>query len=136
MAFRTLTTIAALTAITPRCFTSATGFSLRSRSAAFTRHLLIAFRHRGSPRQTHPALFVHTQALDHYLIAEFDDIFRLLDAEIGQLADVHQAVAARKELHERAEILNRDHFSTIDFADLGFRGHPRDRVARDLHAFF
>src|SRR5208282_6217396 len=65
----------------------------------------------------------------------FDYVLGLLDAEVGQLADVHQAVLARQELNERAELLDGDDLAAVDLADLGFGGHALDRVHRDLHAF-
>ena len=59
----------------------------------------------------------------------------MLDPEIGQFADVHQAVLARENLDETAEFFDRDNLAAIDFADLDFRGHALDRFARNLHPF-
>src|ERR1043166_5333696 len=57
--------------------------------------LLVALAHGGARGEADAAFLIHAQALDPDLITEFDDVFGLLDSEIGQLADVDQAVFAR-----------------------------------------
>src|ERR1017187_1198320 len=100
-----------------------------------SRHFLVAVFHRGLPREPHPALFVHPEAFDRNVVADLDDVLGFLDAEIGQFADVNQAVLAGQKFDERAEFLDRDDLAAIDFSDFGFRRHAGDGVERDLHAF-
>jgi hypothetical protein len=52
-------------------------------------HLFVAFGHGSLARETHASFFIHPQALDPDFIAQFDDIFGLLDAEVGQFTNVH-----------------------------------------------
>src|SRR5215471_15837796 len=92
----------------------------RFRSAlGFAGHLLVALSHGGFAGEPNPAFFIHAQALDPDFIAHLDDVFGLLDSEVGQLADVDQAVFAWQKFDERAEVLNGDHLATVDFADFG-----------------
>src|ERR1019366_2581394 len=93
----------------------------------------VAVGHSGPAGEPHATLFVHTEALDPDLIAHFDDVLDHLDAEVGQLTDVDQAVLAGQELDECAELFDGDHSAAIDLVDLGFGGHARDGVHRDLH---
>jgi hypothetical protein len=67
------------------------------------RHFLIALGHRGLARQSHAPFFVHAKAFDGDFIADLDDVFGLFDAEVGEFADVDEAVLAGQELDERAE---------------------------------
>src|SRR2546421_10207175 len=55
----------------------------RSRS-----HFLVAIFHRGFARETDTALFIDAQTLDPDFIADFDDVFGLLDAEVCEFTDV------------------------------------------------
>src|SRR5437899_3167789 len=68
--------------------------------------LLVAFRHCGFAGQTHPALFIHAETLDQNFVAELHDVFGLLHAEVGQFADVNQAIFTRQEFHKSPKILN------------------------------
>src|ERR1035441_2764027 len=93
----------------------------------------VAVGHSGPAGEPHAALFIHTEALDPDLIAHLDDVLDHLDAEVGQLTDVNQAVLAGQELDKCAELLDGDHSATIDLIDLGLGGHARDGIHRDLH---
>src|SRR6266404_5022404 len=88
-----------------------------------SRHLLVAFSHRRPARQPHSALFIDAQALDPDLITHFDDVLGLLDAEVGQLAYVNQAVLAGQEFDKGAKIFDRDDFAAINLADLRLGSH-------------
>src|SRR5689334_17920609 len=97
--------------------------------------ILVAVGHRGFAREFHAALLVDAEAFDPDFIAHLDDIFGLLDAEVGQFADVAQAVLAREEFDEAAKFLNGDNLATVDLSDLGFGGHAFDFAAGHFHAF-
>ena len=47
---------------------------------------------------------------------------------------MNQAILARQEFNESAEIFDRNHFAAVDLAYLGFGRHPVDGVAGNLHA--
>src|SRR5690348_1737124 len=102
---------------------------------ATTAHLLVALRHGRAAGQTHPALFINPQALHPDLVAHLDDIFGLLDPEVGQFADVHQAVLARQEFDKRAKFFDRDDFAAVNLANLRLGRHPGYGVPGDLHPF-
>jgi len=74
--------------------------------SALVTHFLIAFGHRRFAREADAALFVHAEALDRDFVAQLDDIFGLLDAEIGQFADVDEPVPAGEEFHGYTQILD------------------------------
>jgi hypothetical protein len=57
-------------------------------------HFLVALFHRGPLREPHAAFFVHAKVFDRNVIADLDDVLGFLDAEIGQFADVNQAILA------------------------------------------
>src|SRR5204862_2115005 len=99
-------------------------------------HFGVAISHGRFARQADAAFFVHAQTFDPDFIAHFDDVFGLLDAEVGEFADVNKPVLAGQELDERAEVLDRDYAASIDLVNFGFGSHAHDRVAGDLHAFF
>ena len=56
----------------------------------------------------------------------------LLDALVGHLRDVEQAVGARQDLDERAEVDDLAHGALVDRADLGLRREALDDVDRLL----
>ncbi len=132
-----VTTFRAFAPVRPRrAFTTFRGGFATGRLCSTTRMLLVAFRHSGFAGKTHPALFIHPQALHPNLVTKLNDVFGLLDAEIGQLADVHQAVFARQEFNERTKVLNRNDFAAIDLADFSLGAHADDGITGNLHALF
>src|SRR5439155_13814990 len=104
--------------------------------ATLARHLLVALSHRRPTRQPDAPFFIHAQAFHQDFIAQLDDVLGLLDPEVGQLADVDQAVPAREKFDERPEFLDGDNFAAVDLADLGLGGHAGDGVAGNLHSLF
>ena len=68
------------------------------------------------------------------LVTDIDNVFGVVDALVGQLADVDEAVLAGKEFHERTEFLDGDDAAFVDFANLSLGGHAFDGLAGDLHA--
>ena len=56
----------------------------------------------------------------------------LVDALLGDLRDVQQAVLAGQHLHDRAEVEQAQHRAFVDAADLDFRGDVLDALARDV----
>src|SRR6202007_2334442 len=105
-------------------------------AAGASGHFRIALGHRGAARQFHAAFFIHAQALDPDLVADFHDVLSLLHAEVGQFADVNEAILAGQEFHECAEFLDGDDFSAVDLADLRLGRHAFDGFAGDLHSLF
>src|SRR5437899_957101 len=89
--FPAITTVAALIAL----FVAG-----RKGFFGFDTHFCIAVRHRGFARETNAAFFIHAEAFDPDFVAHFDDVFGLLHAEVGQFADVNQAVLAGQEFDE------------------------------------
>lgn len=73
--------------------------------------------HGSLAAETDAALLVLAEELHPDLVTELDDVFDLLDAEVGQLADVHQTFAAREELHEGTEVFDGHDLGPIDLAD-------------------
>src|SRR5712692_5420534 len=71
-------------------------------------HFLVALGHGGAARKADAAFFVHAEALDPNFISHFYDVLGLFDAEVGQLADVDQAVSAGEELDKSAEFFDGD----------------------------
>jgi len=110
-------------------------FPVRRCALAPAAHLLVALGHRGSARKAHPSLFVNSKALDPDFVAHFDDVLGLLDAEVSQFADMHQAVFTGQKFNERSKILDRNDLAAINLAYLCFGGHSHDCLARNLHSF-
>src|SRR5439155_17276671 len=83
-------------------------------------------RQDGLARQAHFALAVYVY--DHHvdLVAHADHVLNLLDAVIGKLGDVHQAVLAGEYLHEGPVGEDAHHFAQVDLADLGLLGEALD----------
>jgi hypothetical protein len=98
-------------------------------------HLAVAVGHGFLARKSHTPFLIHAQTLDEDFVAELDDVLSLFHTEIGQFADVDQAIFARQKFDKGAEIFDGDNFAPINLADLGFSGHAHDGIARDLHAF-
>src|SRR6185295_12285235 len=103
---------------------TATGAVATGRRAA----ALVAFEFgaRGQDGLAGQPDLAHVVDLQHFhfdRVAFLHGVFDLRDALNVELADVAEAFAAREDLHERAELLDRDHFALVDLADLGFSGH-------------
>ena len=75
-------------------------------------------RSRRLARQLDAVLVVDGDHLDLQLVADLADVFDLADVLVVQLADVAQAVAARQDLDEGAEVLDRRDPALVDLADL------------------
>ena len=78
---------------------------------------LFALFHGSLAAEADAALFILAEQFHPDLVAELDDVFDLLDAEVGELADMHQTFAAREKLHERSEVLDGHDLGPIDLAD-------------------
>src|ERR1700733_2785721 len=77
-------------------------------------------------RQTHAPLAIHLENLDPNHIAFLQLVADALDALFGDLRDVHQAVAARKNGHEGAEVHQACDLALIHPAHLDVRGDQFD----------
>src|SRR6185437_4460724 len=71
-----------------------------------------------SHRETDPALAVDLQHFHADDIAFLQLVAHALDALVGDLRDVHQAVAARQDGHEGTEVHQACHLALVDAADL------------------
>jgi hypothetical protein len=76
-------------------------------------------------RQLDAAAVVGFENLDANDLAFLDVVFDLVDALLGDLGDVQQAILARQNGNDRAEIEDLEHGTFVDLADLDFR---RDRI--------
>src|SRR5262249_40918810 len=94
-------------------------------------------------RQLDAVVLVDGDHLHLQLVADLDHVLDPPDVLVVQLADVAQAVAARDDLDEGAEVLDRGDLALVDLADadllgqrldvhLGGRG-PGGVVVRDVH---
>src|SRR5581483_540003 len=70
--------------------------------------------------------------LDLAAIADLDDVARLGDAVLRQLADMDEAVAGAEEVHKGAEIDDLDHLAGIDDSQLRLGDDAADPVDRRL----
>mmetsp|Transcript_78776 Transcript_78776/g.218920 ORF Transcript_78776/g.218920 Transcript_78776/m.218920 type:complete len:772 (-) Transcript_78776:1232-3547(-) len=68
-------------------------------------------------RQLDAALLVGLEHLDLDDLAFLQEVGHLLDALVGDLADVQQAVLAREQVHEGAEVQDLDDRAFVDLAD-------------------
>src|SRR6476660_1585105 len=92
-----------------------------------------AFLERGFPAQFHAAFVVDADALHPDHLADLGDVFGTIDAEIGQLGNVNEAILAREHFDERAEIFDRDDATVIGLADLDLARHAADAFFRACH---
>src|SRR5687768_3131713 len=86
-------------------------------------------------RQAHLAALVKAQELDPDLVAFLDDVGGLVDALIGQLGDVDEAVLGAEEVDEGAEVGGLDDRALVDGADLRFVGDRTDPLDRRFDGF-
>src|SRR5213079_3149524 len=68
------------------------------------------------------ALAIYLEHLHAHDVALFELVAHALDALVRDLRDVHEAVAARQDRDERAEVHKPDDFALVDPADLDVRG--------------
>src|SRR6478752_4036463 len=81
-------------------------------------------------RQRDPAtLEVDVDDLDHDVVVDLDDLLRDLDVTLGELGDVHQALDALLDAHERTE---RDQLGDLAGHDLADLVGPREVLPRVL----
>src|ERR1019366_6880069 len=79
--------------------------------------LALFFEHRAAAELDFVAF--ERQALDQNLVAFLQLVADVLDAVLGDLADVQQTVGSREDLHEGPEIHQPYHFAEIGLADFG-----------------
>src|SRR5438445_2727856 len=83
---------------------------------------------RGLAAQIEPALAVDLDRLDDYIVADVAHLFHPLDAVVGELGDVDQAVLSRQHFDERTERHDPHDLAFVDLADLDLVGEPLDPV--------
>ena len=93
----------------------------RSRSAAFGGIGLVEAIEGNLAR-----LRVNLEYLDLHHVAHGQYVLHLADAAVGHAGDVQQAVFARRQLDEGAEVLDAHDFAFIDFADLRLLDDAQD----------
>ena len=84
-------------------------------------------------READLARLVDLEHLDVDHVALLEHVGHLLHALVGDLRDVQQAVGARHDLDERAEVDDLAHRALVDLADLGLRREAADDLDRPLH---
>ena len=112
-----IVTIASATSVAPIATRFAAVGSLHIAADRNTGFNFVAFFQRGFARKFHAALVVDADAFDPDHLADLDDVFGPLHAEVGQLGDVDEAVLAREHFDEGAEFFDRDDATVIDLAD-------------------
>src|SRR5205807_8193056 len=81
---------------------------------------------QGLARQLDAVVLVDGDHLDLDPVADLDHVLDLADVLVVQLADVAQAVAARGDLDEGPEVLDRRDLPLVDFADPDLLGQRLD----------
>src|SRR5881397_3728647 len=99
-------------------FTIEVGFLVWKIASAHFRSLL--FEH-GFARQADTISF-DCQHFHQYLVALFQFVTNILDAMLSHLADVQQAICARKNFDKRAKICQPRDLAQVSLPDLGCRG--------------
>src|SRR5216684_1077417 len=84
--------------------------------------LLARFANQRLARQPH-LVALNRKHLDQHLVAQLQLIADVANAMLGNLADVQQAVGARKQLDESAELRQPHHFAEVGLANLRRSGH-------------
>src|SRR6476661_7020913 len=119
----TVATIAARSAVA-----AFAGFARRAGVGQLFTGLLVDEAHR----QAHLAALVDLEQLDLDLLAFAEDVADVLDTLVLDLRDVHQAVLAGHESHERAEVDDARHLAGVDGAGLRLRDDAADPLACGL----
>src|SRR5665647_2500282 len=96
--------------------------------------LALFFEHRAAAEFDFVAF--ERQALDQDLVAFLQLVANVLNAILGDLADVQQTVGSREDFHESAEIHQAHHFAEIRLADFGGGGEIADDLDRLVRAGF
>ena len=89
----------------------------------------------GLHRQAHAALVVGLEHLDLHDLAFLQVVGDVVDALVGDLRDVQQAVLAGQQLDDRAEVEQAQHRALVDLADFDFGGDLLDALLRRFAAF-
>src|SRR5205814_10325091 len=74
-------------------------------------------RHQRLAAQLHTALVVDADHLHRHLVAHLHHVIDAADVPGVQFGDVAQPVAARRDLDERPELLDRDHLPVVHRPD-------------------
>lgn len=77
-------------------------------------------------------LRVHLEHLDFDDVAEVQHVLDLADAAVGNAGDVQQAVLARRQLDERAEVLDANDLTVERLAHLGLLDDAENHGLRGL----
>src|SRR6201999_2935929 len=80
--------------------------------------------------QADPSLTVDFEHLHAHHVAFLELVADTLDALVGDLRDVDQAIATRKDRHEGAEVHETDDFALVYPAHLHIRGDELDAALR------
>src|SRR5262249_34770227 len=85
--------------------------------------------------ESHFAGRIDVRHHDHQFIADLYFVFDALNAMIGKLTDVYEAIFAGQKLYERTIRLNARHLAGIDTPDLGLFGHAEDGLSSAIRAW-
>ena len=85
----------------------------------------VALFHRGFAAQFDAAFIVDADALDPDHVAHLDHVLGAVHAEVGEFADVAEAVLAGQDFDEAAEFLDGNDGALIGLADFDLLGHAR-----------
>jgi hypothetical protein len=120
----TRATIATIAAVTAR-----TAVTARFARRASVFELFAGFLVHDAHRQANLAARIDLEDLDLDFLAFGQDVSDLLDALVGDFADVDETVLAAHEIHERTEIDEVDDLAVVDLADFGFFDDARNPLA-------
>ena len=85
--------------------------------------------------QLDTAAVVHVQYQHFHFLTFFQDVSHFLYASIAQHGDVNQAVFARQDVHECAEVDYALNLADVDLADLSFSGDAQNALTRRFCRF-
>src|SRR5947207_4741926 len=94
--------------------------------------MLLGFRfrvllgHRCAAAELDAAPVIDPQDLDPRFIAELQYVFHLVDAMVGDFADMQEAIPVGHDLDESAEFFDTNDLATVNLADFDFRGDRLD----------